>query len=277
MGLTTPRGADATLRTPHDGVDETLGDSDLEIARRHAHFHRVLGGLLVELGRMANTFWLSGDHHEIREVPEPNEYAKAVYVVEDLEPYRGALEELAEVQAEALSVMGVPEPTPSLLAPKVCEGVAEARILTNTGFASRRRAREDVIATLASQRDAAEAALVTFASYPEREHKRDEIAEELSELNAALHGLEASGAAYLRQHYRYTRYMCHVHYEDPGRFDQLYVGDVGVVLQGSAPDVARHDPRRRKHRRTEGVEPIASFGPYLFYDEDAWREARASS
>lgn len=260
-------------RAPSDGSP----DAELEVARKHAHFHRVLGELLTTLGRETQTFWLSGDRHEIGDGPERNRYAKAVYVAKDLAPYRGALDELDGVRAEALSLMGAQEPTPSLLSPKVCEGVAEARILTNTGFASRRRARADVIAALAAQRDAAEAALDAFASYPERAHKRDEIAQELSELSAALHALRASRSASLRQHYRYTRHMCHIHYLDPERFDQLYVGDVGVVLQGPAPRVARHDPRRRKHRRTEGAVPVASFGPYLFYEEDAWQAARGSS
>ena len=260
-----------------NSASDASADREREISRKHAHFHRVLGAFLVDLGREAETFWLSDDHHEVTDEPERNRYAKAVYVVEDIARYASPLEELDEVRAEALSLLGAKEPTPSLLAPKVCVDVTEARILTNTGFASRRRSRSDVVNTLAAQRDATEAALVTFASYPERAHKRDEIAEDLSELNAALHALESSHATYLRQHYRYTRYMCHVHYSDPGRFDQLYVGDVGVILQGSAPHVTRHDPRRRTHRRTEGVKPIANYGPYLFYDEDAWQSARASS
>ena len=267
--------------SPHSGAgespDEDATASEREVARRHAHFHRVLGELLVDLGRETHVFWLSDDHHDVTDDPEPNRYAKAVYVLDDVSRYRAALAELEEVRAEALSLMGVREPTQSLLMPKICLGVTKARILTNTGFASRRRARADVMATIAAQRDATEAALVTFASYPERAHQRDRIAEELSELNAALHGLESANATFLRQHYRYTRYMCHVHYQDPDRFDQLYVGDVGVVLQGANPSVARHDPRRRKHRRTVGVEPVASVGPYLFYEEDAWRAARASS
>ena len=268
---------DAPPGVAGESPDQDANASEREVARKHAHFHRVLGALLIDLGRLAQVFWLSDDHHVVTDDPEPNRYAKAVYVLADVAPYRPALAELEEVRAEALSLMGVREPTQSLLIPKIRLGVTEARILTNTGFASRRRARQDVIATLRAQRDATEAALVTFASYPERAHKRDEIADELSELNAALHDLEASNADLLRQHYRYTRYMCHVHYQDPERFDQLYVGDVGVVLQGADPRVARHDPRRRKHRRTEGVEPIASVGAYLFYEEDAWRAARASS
>ena len=269
---------DGSTQATGESASEASAEIEQEIARKHAHFHRVLGELLTDLGREAKrTFWLNDDHHEVTNDPKRNRYAKAVYVVEEIKPFQETLRELEKLQAEALALMGAHEPTPSLLTPKVCTEVAEARILTNTGFASRRRARADVIAKLGAQRDATEAALVTFASYPERTHKRDEIAEELSALNAALHGLEASTAEFLRQHYRYTRYMCHVHYDDPDRFDQLYVGDVGVVLQGSSARVTRHDPRRKKHRRTEGVEPIASVGPYLFYEEDAWRAARASS
>lgn len=248
-----------------------------QIARKHAHFHRLLGALLVDLGEGVETHWLSEEGHAVTDDPERNAYAKAVYVVHDLGPFTARLAQLDDVRHEAMDLMGVPEPPASLLTPKVFTGVTEARILTNTGFASRTRKRVDVLASLTAQRDTTESALAMFQSFPERTHKRDEIAQELSEIDAALMALEASDAESLRQHYRYTRHMCHVYYQEPGAFDQIYVGDVGVVLQGVAPQVARHAPKRRKHRRTTGIEPLAKVGPYVFYEEVAWRAARERS
>ena len=244
------------------------------IARRYAHFHRVLGALLARLGEEVDTFWLGGDGHRITDEPVDNAYAKAVYVVRELTPYQDDLAELAEVQAEAMALIGNAEPTHALLTPKICQAVREARILTNTGFASRARERSAVVARLSGQRDAALAARETFASFGGREGKLQAIERELAVLERALRALRASDAATLREHYRYTRHMCHVHYEDPDAFDQLYVGDVGIILQGRSPHVRRHRPKRRRHRRTPDVEPIATVGPYVFYEERAWREAR---
>ena len=264
---------------PHRPAKTTRGtpaaeSRETQIARRYAHFHRVLGGLLVSLGEEAETFWLGGQEHLVTDEPIDNAYAKAIYVVRDLGPYEGALAELAEVQAEAMALIGNDEPTHALLTPKVCRAVREARILTNTGFASRVRERSAVVARFAGQRDVALAAREAFASFAGRQDKLQAIERELAELEGALLALRASEVATLREHYRYTRYMCHVHYEDPGAFDQLYVGDVGIVLQGREPDVGRHRPPRRRHRRTPGVEPVATIGPYVYYEERAWREAR---
>jgi hypothetical protein len=260
-----------------DAVDALPENVETRVARRYAHFHRVLGDLLLDLGEHARTFWLTGDRHRVTDEPVANRYAKAVYVLRDLAPFEAALAELTEVQAEAMQLIGNAEPTQSLLIPKVCRNVTEARILENTGFASRARERSHVLARLGRQRDAARAALETFASYPARLDKQREIQGELAELERGLAVLQASEARKLREHYRYPRWMCHVYYEDPDAFDQLYVGDVGVILQGRHADVRRHDPKRRKHRRTEGVEPLVAIGPYVFYDEGDWRAARERS
>lgn len=260
-------------------ADEAHGDRGREsletrIARRYAHFHRVLGELLVALAERERTLWLTDARHRITSEPEDNRYAKAVYVLADLTQHEEALERLADVQREAMALIGNATPTQSLLIPKVCRHVREARILTNTGFASRVRERADVLARLETRRADAAAALETFAGFPDRVEKRREIEAEIGELEAGLRALRASAGEQLREHYRYPRHMCHVYYEDPAAFDQLYVGDVGIVLQGATAEVRRHDPKRRKHRRTPGVEPVASIGPYVYYDEAAWQEAR---
>lgn len=268
MGELTPRNDGGNVR------DEQAEGFDTRIARRYAHFHRVLGDLLLDLGKSATTHWLTHDRHRVTDEPTENRYAKAVYVLRDLSTVGPRLAELRDVQADAMRLIGNAEPTQSLLLPKVCERVTEARILENIGFASRARKRADVLARLARQRDVAESALETFSSYPSRLEKQVELQAELAELERGLRALRASDALTLREHYRYPRWMCHVYYEDPDAFDQLYVGDVGVILQGRNADVRRHDPKRRKHRRTEGVEPLVAVGPYVFYDEGEWRAAR---
>ena len=261
--------ASTNVRAPERQRVET------KIERRYAHFHRVLGELLVRLGEREQTFWLEGERHRIVDAIEANEYAKAVYVVPDLRPYEDDLAELAEVRADALALMGASEPTQALLTPKVCRGVARARILSNTAFASRARARSDVLNRFAARRDAAVAAAETFAGYSDRQAKLEEIERELDALEAGLRALRSTNAVELREHYRYQRFMCHVHYPAPREFDQLYVGDVGIILQGRDAEVQRHRPKRRKHRRTPGIEPLAIIGPYTFYEEHAWREARS--
>lgn len=247
---------------------------DVRIARHYAHFHRVLGELLLALSEREQTFWLTADRHRVTPKEADNRYAKAVYVVSDLTPYEDDFAELEEVRGKALARMGSPMASQALLVPKVCRNVDVARILENTGFSSRSRKRSDVLGRLAQWRETALAARSVFAGFASRAEKLREIQRELGEIDAGLRALEAVDAAVLREHYRYPRYMCHVYYGDSDAFDQLYVGDVGVVLQGRRAQVRRHAPKRRKHRRTKGVTPLATVGPYVFYDEEAWREAR---
>lgn len=255
---------------------EDVESLETRIERRYAHFHRVLGDLLLRLGREADTFWLVDARHRVTDASQPNEYARAVYVIEDLAPYETVLSELERVQAEALRLIGNGRPTQALLMPKVCRNVREARILENTGFASRARKRSDVLDRLLRQRAAAEVARERLFGFRDRADTVAAIERELRELEAGIASLQSKVGDTLREHYRYVRHMCHVYYRAPaGAFDQLYVGDVGVILQGESPEVHRHDPRRRKHRRTPGIEPLASIGPYVYYDEAAWREARA--
>ena len=63
--------------------------------RTYAHFHRVLGELLMELAALPGTLWLSDkEQHVLRGEGERNTYARALYRVASLEPYRERLAEL---------------------------------------------------------------------------------------------------------------------------------------------------------------------------------------
>lgn len=270
---------------PHDPAttaggtagSSTASAEPARVDRRYARFHRILGELLVRLGSDARTFWLTDDRHRIGATGTDNSYAKAVYVAPDLDRYEPALAELDDAQRDAMAAAGLEEPTQSLLTPKVCRDVRAARILTNTGFSSRARDRDAILDRFERQLQSAREGLEAFYGTPGREARVRELEDEIRELTAGMEALRQSGEGVFREHYRYPRYMCHVYYEDPDAFDQLYVGDVGVILQGRRADVERHQPLRRRHRRTEGVEPVAEIGPYVFYEESAWQRARADA
>ena len=90
------------------GSRRKLNDKQLgELERIYAHFHRVLGPLLVELAELPGTVWLDEARaHVLTGEGEDNVYARAIYPVTDLAPYRERLAELAKVQAAGTELLG---------------------------------------------------------------------------------------------------------------------------------------------------------------------------
>ena len=132
-----------------------LGEAQLgELERIYAHFHRVLGPLLVELSELPGTVWLEEvQRHVLTGEGEENRYARAIYLVSNLEPYRERFSELGRVQATGLELLGGESPK-GLLPPRTVEGVRHVRISQHPNFVtkvlSQKGARERLEALLAT-------------------------------------------------------------------------------------------------------------------------------
>lgn len=239
-----------------------------------AHYHRLLGELLTalvedaEVGE-ARVVWLDGEErHVIRKVGQ-NEYARAVYLLEDLGRYREALYGLARVQdeVERLSALtgGRGE---ALVTPVVRTGVRHVRLnrdlqhvgQTLTGAAARgwlAQARDRLLRDLEA----------------ERAYGLNPATEALAEVERALEALRDVEAVRVR--WRYPRWRANLYPLDiDGDTERVYVTKPGLIAAGPGIGLTRPTGPRKPRSDRVTLPPLAEVQGRQYYDLQEFIAAR---
>lgn len=245
------------------------------IERVYAHFHRVLAELLTDLTQSAEVTWLEESGHELTGDYRKNTYNPAVYIIASLDPYRSDLQELDEVQAEALELSGQQRPGRNLLPPLAVEDVTHVRISRYTGQTGRTITVESALARLTQLEQITVNNLKEFEQYARiHDPARRSLEAELKQLQRAIRTVTDSGAEQLRESYRHTVIRPYIYTAD-GESQQLHMRNSGLIAAGSRITLDwRKGPRRTRSDKVK-IKPLASAGALDFYDLKDWEAAKA--
>ena len=264
-------------------VDETLAERR-PLPRLYAHYHRLLIELLEALVDEARVVWLTGEEGHVRRPDgEPNTYRKALYVLEDLSPYRERLAELAAVQKEGHETMGVKRP--GLLLPGLQTEVRHVVVSRSESWASHALAKDTVVGKLEAFLAKTRGNLRAFETYASsHDPKREKVEAEIKELEQGLERLKAWDEAVLRERARSDKYTARVLLPDPVTGEEmtqlLYVRDVGLIVAGpgltTRPNAIETPTlrKRRKDRMKGKLEPLVRFGAFEVFSEHKWQAAK---
>jgi hypothetical protein len=245
-----------------------------ELERVYAHFHRVLGPLLVKLAELPGTVWLEeAKEHVLAGEDQENVYARAIYPVTDLEPYRERLGELTKVQAAGLELLGHAESPKGLLPPRVVEGVRHVRISQHPNFVtkvlSQAGALERLGATLATTRNS----LRQFEAYA-RTHdpRREQVEAEVRALEEAIAFVRARPEETYRFRVQVLRVRPYL-YPLAGDPYQIDTRKHGLILAG--PNIRVHwaDPTRKTRSDKKQRQPFLDLGDLQVFVEREWQAA----
>lgn len=264
-------------------VDKTLPERR-PLSRLYAHYHRLLIDLLAALVEGALVLWLAGEEGHIRRPDgQPNTYRKALYVLEDLSPYRERLEALAAVQAEGHRTMGVKRP--GLLLPGTQTGVQHVVVSRSEAWSSHALTKEVVLGKLEAFIAKTKVNLRAFETYAStHDPRREKLEEEIRGLEEGLKRLKAWDGAVLRERARSDKHTARVLVPDPLTGEEetrlLYVRDVGLIVAGpgltTRPN-AIETPTMRKRRRDRmkgKLETLVRFGAFEVFSERAWQAVK---
>lgn len=264
-------------------VDETVAERR-PLPRLYAHYHRLLIDLLEDLVEEARVVWLTGEEGHIRRPDgQPNTYRKALYVLEDLNPYRERLEALAAVQAEGHKAMGVKRP--GLLLPGTQTGVRHVVVSCSEAWSSHALAKEVVAAKLEAFIAKSKGNLRAFETYAStHDPRREKVEREVEELEEGLERLKAWDEAVLRERARSDKHTARVLLPDPVTGEEetrlLYIRNVGLIVAGpglsTRPNTIETSTqrKRRKDRMKGRLEPLVRFGAFEVFSERAWQGAK---
>lgn len=264
-------------------VDDTVNERR-PLPRLYAHYHRLLIDLLEDLVEDAHVVWLAGEEGHVRRPDgEPNTYRKALYVLEDLSPYRERLEALAAVQAEGHKAMGVKRP--GLLLPGTQTGVRDVVVSRSEAWSSHALTKDVVVGKLEAFIAKTKGNLRAFETYASSyDPRREKVEGEIKELEEGLERLKVWDEAVLRERARSDKHTARVLLPDPVTGEEetrlLYVRDVGLIIAGpglTTRENAIETPTQRKRRkdRMKGrLEPLIRFGAFEVFSERVWQAAK---
>lgn len=245
-----------------------------ELERIYAHFHRVLGPLLVELAELPGTVWLEeAKKHVLTGEDQENVYARAIYPVTDLEPYRERLTELTNVQAAGTALLGGGESPKGLLPPKVVEGVRHVRISQHPNFVtkvlSQTGALERLAATLATTRSS----LRQFETYAStHDPRREQVEAEVRALEEAIAFVRARPEETYRFRVQVLRIRPYI-YPLTGDPYQIDTRKHGLILAGPNIRVRWADPTRKTRSDKKQRQPFLNLGNVQIFVEREWQAA----
>ena len=242
-----------------------------ELERLYAHFHRVLGPLLVELGELPGTVWLDGvQRHELAGEGEQNVYARAIYVVGDLEPYRERLDELEGVRADGAALLGDESPA-GLLPPKVLEGVKHVRVSQHRNFVVKVLSQPGAVKRLQETLAATKASLQQFEAYASTyDPRREALETEVRALEAALRVVQARPDERYRFRVPARRVRPYVYLLD-GETYQIYTRKHGLIVAGPGVTVRFDDPTRKERSDKKVRQPLLKLDTLELYVESDWQ------
>lgn len=247
---------------------------DTGVDRTYAHFHRVLGELLEELAALPGVLWLTDTQgHVLRGEGEHNVYARAVYRVSDLEPYRERLAELAQVQQQGMATLGLREPPRELLLPQVVENVTHVRLSETVVYRTSPMSKKDVLAKIDTALKVTRKNLAEFQRYG-GEHDAGVIRLEaevkaiLAVRETVVHAQEETYRVRVKQ----VRFRPYVYLTDekPVQIDSR---KHGLILVGHDIGVSYPNTVRQARSDQRKLEPLFEFGKTRIYFESTWQEA----
>ncbi len=242
--------------------------------RTYAHFHRVLGALVTELGALPGVIWLTDQRHVLPGDGARNDYAWAIYRVSELGPYRAPLAELEVVQQRAVTELGLGRVPRELLLPQVIEGVTHVQLGESGGYRSSPKEKKAVLAILETALKTTQKNLSEF----QRHGGEDEGTRRLGAEVEAIEKVKETVLDAPEQPYR-------VRVWQPQRFNPyIYRGDAeprqvrcrkhGLILVGES--IGMRPPREVRRVRSDKrkLKPLFAFGRTQVYLESDWQGAK---
>ena len=250
------------------------------IKRHYAHFHRVLLELLLDLEHHEQVWWLTEKQGHIpRPEGEANTYRKALYVLENLEPYKGRLKELEQLQ---LTILGLAVAKPvGVFTPVAVEQVTKVVLSKTVSWASHAYEKAKVVSKLTGALALAQANLRSFQTYATVEDERRETLErEITTLAADIERLHNHPEELFRERAKSEKHTARLYpQDDRGEIRMLYIRDVGLIVAGKGltdDGQVRHSSseHRRTDKLTDKLEPLLIYGNYEIYAEQAWNDLK---
>ena len=266
-------------------ADETLSERR-PLPRLYAHYYRLLIDLLENLVEDSRVIWLTGEEEHVRRPDgQPNTYRKALYVLEDLSPYKKRLRALEAVQDDGHKTMGVKRP--GLLLPGTQTGVRHAVVSCSEAWSSHALAKDVMVGNLEAFIVKTKGNLRAFETYASsHDPKREKVEEEIKELEERLERLKAWDEAVLRKRARSDKHTTQVLLPNPSAGEEetqlLYIRDVGLIVAGPglttrANAIETSTMRKRRKDLMKGkLEPLVRFGMFEVFSEKEWQAAKGA-
>ncbi len=253
-----------------------MADELKHVRRHYAHFHRVLGSLLMRLVDEGYVCWVSQKQgHTLSPEGEDNHYSKAVYPLTTLEPYTGALSELTAVQADAMRLLGKGKPNASVALPVVLEGVRAIRLNRYTKWITEPLTKPQALGRMGRLVAHQRANLELFRRYQTLHDPRlDRVALHVNALEAAKVLIQASAEDTFRFRTAQLEVKAYTYLVDGG-VSNTYVTDHGLLAVG--PDVKLGFNTSLRKPRNDQVEALTLYEDdhVRVYEETAWQRAKA--
>jgi hypothetical protein len=251
-----------------------------DLRRYYAHFHRVLLELLLELEARETVWWLTDKQGHIpKPEGEANTYRKALYVLEELEPYRKRLLELEQVRQTVLA-LAIPKPV-GVLMPVAVEGLREVVFSKTVSWSSHAYEKAKIISKLSGALGLARGNLSTFQLYATTDdRRRDALEREIHTLEVDLERLRTHPENVFRERAKTEKHTARLYPQDGrGEISMVYIRDVGLVIAGKGlTNAGRVRPSASEHRRSDKLtgklEPLLVYGNYEIYAEREWNEVK---
>ncbi len=243
------------------------------VDRTYAHFHRVLGGLLTELSALPGVLWLSDkEQHVLRGEGERNSYARAIYRISDLEPYRERLTELMGVQQQGVVEFGLGRVPRELLLPQVIENVTHVRLSETPVYRTTPVAKEKVLAKIDTALTTTKKNLAEFQRYGAQDDGVRRLEAEVKAIETVRETVVQAQEETYRLRVKQVRYRPYVYLlgEKPLQVDSR---THGLILVGQDIGVSRPNAVRQTRSDQRTVEPLFEFGKTRIYFERDWQEA----
>lgn len=253
----------------------------MEALRRHyGHFHRVLIRLLNTLVEQERAYWLGDQQGHIpRPDGQANTYRKALYVVEDLEPYRKDLTELEGLQQLVLGLT-LAKPV-GVLMPQAVEQVRDVVLSRTTSWSSHAYDKARIISKLSALSALAQTNLRAYQTYAStHDPNREALENEITTLEAGINLLRAHPEKTLRERAKSEKHTARLYaVGEEAEPTMVYVRDVGLIVAGPGLTHAGRvrdgrDHLRRKDRMEGKLEPLLAYGNYEIYSEQEWQQAK---
>lgn len=253
----------------------TTGETTKQVERKYAHFHRVLGSLLQQLATQPKCVHWLGDaqEHLISGDYEHNVYARALYRVPSLEPYASQLDELAQVQNEALTELGLKKVPGALLLPTVIQGVSHVRIHETVNYRTTPASKVNVLAKISNAITTTRQNLSVFEQQGGVDNPGTQrIVRELEGYNAARAAVAASTENDYRLRLEQRRIRPYVYLADQSAI-QAESRKHGLILVGHNIQVSDAHSVRKQRSDKRHAQPILAYGKTLIYLEREWQAA----
>ena len=278
-------------------LSEEAKETQLQVRRKYAEFHRKLGLLLSDL--VEETVYWSGaileaqfseaetrfvdtavEHllHVAKDASDEdatrNVYRSALYVVEDAAVCQTALQDLRRVQGEVMALTGAKKPYPGLLEPVLMEDVEFVRLRAHRTNIDRVAKVAHFVGEVDKRLVQAKVNAALFETVNPQDDETQRLYKEIAHLETVREKLEQATEAKLLERVHSLRVMARV-YRQGHTPKTVYIRNVGLVVTGANVRVEvplRHRRRRSDHVATDVIQPLVTFDNRSLYSYELWQE-----